>query len=74
MSSLDGYLMPNPVYVYIHYIWFFSEYFVGNFIIKWARAHLFAYSWIFSSIVIYCLHRVRWFQVLLFNTNNYIQY
>ena len=27
-----------------------------------------------SSIAIYCLHTVKWFQVLLFNNNNSIKY
>ena len=39
--------MPNPID-----IWFVSEYFVGNIILKWARAHLFAHTQMVSSIVI----------------------
>ena len=42
-----GYLMPNPLYTNIHYIWFVNNYFIGN---------------IF-------LDTVKWFQVLLYNTD-----
>ena len=33
-----------------------SEYFLGNFIFKQLRAHLFVHSWFVSSIVIYCFN------------------
>ena len=34
ISTLDGYLMPNPIYTYT---WFLNEYFIGNFIFKQPR-------------------------------------
>ena len=43
--------MLNPIYTYIEYIRFVNKQFVGN-IFKSARAHLFEYSQMVSSIVI----------------------
>ena len=45
------------------YIWFVSEQFVGNFILK-VRTNLFAHKYY------YCFYTVKLFQVLLSNTND----
>ena len=46
--------------------------FVDNIIFKQARAHLFAHSWMVSSISTYCLQTVKWSQGLISNTNSFI--
>ena len=48
------------IYIYIYIEWFLREWFVGNFIFKLLRAHLFVQSKMVSSINIYCLHTVKW--------------
>ena len=39
-----------------------------------AKTYLLTFSSMVSSIAIYCLHTVKWLQVLLSNTNNSIQH
>ena len=59
ISTLVGYLMPNPLYT-----------FVLNRIYKWIfwRQHF------LNKPELICLHTVKWFQVLLSNTYNSIQH
>ena len=51
------------------YTWFLTEYFVGNFIFKWVRV-----NFLHTINYCYCLHTVKWLQVLQSNINNSIQY
>ena len=46
ISTLVGYLMPNPIYIYIYtqYIHDCKQIVQGNTILKQARAHLFVHS------------------------------
>ena len=55
ISTIEGYLMPNPLYTYILDIYDLSTHFIDN-ILKWAWG-LF-------------LHTVKWFQVFLYNSHN----
>ena len=52
ISTSLGYLMPNPHYTYALYIWFDSEYFIGNIIFKRAWADFYVHSYLVSSIII----------------------
>ena len=58
LSTLVGYLKPDPVYTYIH-------------IIYNLKANSLSVTFLNESELI-CLHIVKWFQVLLSNTNNSI--
>ena len=60
ISTIVGYLIPNPVYIYIYirYIWF---------------VNILLITFLNESVLIF-LHTVKWFQVLLLNTNNSIYY
>ena len=55
ISSIVGYLMPNPFYTYISNIYDLLTHFVDH-IFEWASAHF--------------LHTVKGFQVLLCNSKN----
>ena len=78
ISTIFGYLMPNPVFTYIK--WFVNSF--GRYIFKWAWAHSFVHSEMVSSIsiqhkyfylrLIICLHTIKWFQIFLYITNNSI--
>ena len=60
ISTLDGYLMPNPVYTYISNTYDLSmNGFVGN-------------NFYMSQSLFVCM--VKWFQVLLSKTNSSIYY
>ena len=59
ISTLVGYLMPHPLFTYKLNIWFVNEQFIGKIANK--------------QELIY-LHTIKWFQVLLSNTNNLIYY
>ena len=50
------------------YTWYVRESFVGNFIFKWVRINLFTHKYC------YCFYTVKWFQLLLSDTINSIQY
>ena len=72
-STLLGYLMPNPVYEYIKYIWFVNSLLITflnkpNIIslhtVKWYRVFLFKKNISILELIIF-LHTVKWFQVLL---------
>ena len=43
ISTLEGYLMPNPVYMICKQVKWFGFHFVNN-IIKWAWAHFFFHT------------------------------
>ena len=49
-QHFNGNLISNPVHIYIYK--FISEEFVDNLIFKRVRPHLFAASWMVSSIAI----------------------
>ena len=59
ISTLDGYLMPNPYYTY--------TYCICDLLVNSLKLTLFQNE----SELIY-LHTVKWFQLLLFNLNNSI--
>ena len=56
ISTIVGYLMPNPLYTYVLSIYMICKHFEDN-IFKWARVH-------------FLLHTVKWFQVFLYNSHN----
>ena len=72
ISTIVGYLMPNPVYTYIKYI--ICKRFVDNILnepelIFCTQLNGFKY---FNLLLIICLHKVKWFQVLLCNSHSLI--
>ena len=55
ISTIVGYLMPNPLYTYISNIYDLQTYFVDNILIRSLSSFL---------------HIVQWFQVLQYNSHN----
>ena len=60
ISTLEGYLMPNPVYTFISNIYNLLTHFADN---------IFQQAWVHSF-----LHTLNWFQGFLSNTKNSIYY
>ena len=52
ISTLVGYLMPNPVYTYIRDIYELNELFLVNIIFKQVKAPLFAHIWMVSRLLL----------------------